>query len=276
MSQKMSKGLEARFDDAMMKVYQRARDECDYNATRFLQMLHEHRGLETARILLHASKVSEGYVALWERKRLDLTVESLILAEEWRPLFSEEEREIARNRLAEYGHTPKVDPIRNVIHDGIKQPIRLLLEHDHYRAALILTFACLDSMAYLGMPVTQTEVTKNDFVAWAERYIRIPADPPISGLEWYGARCGLVHTYTPYSKLSREKDCRIIGYVDDMIPPVRFDPTISPTLVIISARALIQAFLAGIDAFLIDLYVDQKRAQVADQRFTAMFHNYNL
>ena len=38
-------------------------------------MLHEHRGLETARILLHASSVSEGYVALWERKRLDLTVE---------------------------------------------------------------------------------------------------------------------------------------------------------------------------------------------------------
>jgi hypothetical protein len=103
----MSKELEARFDDAMMGVYQSARDECDYKATRFLQMLHEHRGLETARILLHASNVSEGYVALWERKRLDLTVEAVILAEEWRPLFSEQERETARARLAEYGYTPK-------------------------------------------------------------------------------------------------------------------------------------------------------------------------
>jgi hypothetical protein len=70
-------------------------------------MLHEHRGLETARILLHAPNVSEGYVALWERKRLDLAVESVILADEWRSLFSEQEREIARNRLAEYGYTPK-------------------------------------------------------------------------------------------------------------------------------------------------------------------------
>ena len=269
----MSKTLEARFDHAIMQLYQRARDECGYNATRFLQMLHEHRGLETARILLHASKVSEGYVALWERKRLDLTVESLILAEEWRPLFSEEAREIARNRLAEYGHTPKVDPIRNVIHDGIKQPIRLLLEHGHYRAALILTFAGIDSMAFLGMPATQAGVTKNDFVAWAERYIQIPADPPISGLEWYGARCGLVHTYTPYSTLSREKDCRIIGYVDDMLPPVKFDPAISPILVMISTRAIIEAFFAGTDAFLTDLYADQKRAQLANQRFTAMFHH---
>ena len=72
--------LEARFDDAMMNVYRRALKECHYNATRFLQMHYEHRGLETARILLHASDVSEGYVALWERKRLDLTVEALVLA----------------------------------------------------------------------------------------------------------------------------------------------------------------------------------------------------
>jgi len=99
--------LKARFDDAMMEVYRRALDECDYKATRFLQMLHDHRGLETAQILLHASNVSEGYVALWERRRLDLTVEAVILVEEWHPLFSEQEREIARKRLAEYGYTPK-------------------------------------------------------------------------------------------------------------------------------------------------------------------------
>jgi hypothetical protein len=63
----MSNELEARFDEAMMDVYRRALSECGYNATRFLHMLYEHRGLETARILLRASKVSEGYIALWER-----------------------------------------------------------------------------------------------------------------------------------------------------------------------------------------------------------------
>ena len=96
--------LEARFDEAMMNIYQRALSECDYNATRFLQMLYEHRGLETARILLHASNISDGYVALWERKRLDLTVEALILNEECNPLFSDQERGIARKRLTEYGY----------------------------------------------------------------------------------------------------------------------------------------------------------------------------
>lgn len=75
----MTNNIEYRFDIAMMDIYHRARNEARYVATRFLQMLHEHRGLETARLLLHSSTVSEGYTALWERGRLDLTVEALIL-----------------------------------------------------------------------------------------------------------------------------------------------------------------------------------------------------
>ena len=89
----------------MMNIYRRALIECHYNATRFLQMLYEHRGVETARILLRASDVSDGYVALWERGRLDLTVEAVILDEQWHPLFSDDEREIAGKRLTEYGYT---------------------------------------------------------------------------------------------------------------------------------------------------------------------------
>ncbi len=103
----MSNDTEYRFDMAMMNVYHRARTEAKYKATRFLQMLNEHRGIETARILLHSSTVSEGYTALWERRRLDLTVEALILQPQWDELFTQEERDIARKRLQDYGYDPK-------------------------------------------------------------------------------------------------------------------------------------------------------------------------
>lgn len=99
----MPSDLEHRFDMSMMNIYHRARAEVNYNATRFLQMLHDHRGQGTARILLHSAIVSEGYTALWERGRLDLTVEALILEPQWHELFTEEEREIARKRLNDYG-----------------------------------------------------------------------------------------------------------------------------------------------------------------------------
>ncbi len=101
------KNLEKEFDMAMMDIYHRAKSEAGYNATRFLQMLQEHRGLDTARILLNAPHVSDGYTALWERGRLDLSVEALILERKWYPLFSEQERGIARKRLEEYKYKSK-------------------------------------------------------------------------------------------------------------------------------------------------------------------------
>lgn len=66
-------------------------------------MLNERGGLETAQTLLYAGDVSEGYVALWERKRLDLTVEALILDSRWKELFTDEDRAVARERLEKYG-----------------------------------------------------------------------------------------------------------------------------------------------------------------------------
>lgn len=95
--------LQQQFDEAMLDIYRRARDEAGYHATRFFRMLNEQGGLGTARTLLHAANVSDGYTALWERQRLDLTVEAVILGTQWAPLFTDEEREVARRRLEAYG-----------------------------------------------------------------------------------------------------------------------------------------------------------------------------
>jgi hypothetical protein len=93
------------FDEEMLSIYERALSEAHYRATRFLSMLHEHRGLETARLLIHSATVSEGYTALWERKRLDLTVEAVIHDNpKWHPLFTREELDICVKRLRDYGY----------------------------------------------------------------------------------------------------------------------------------------------------------------------------
>jgi hypothetical protein len=92
--------LAAKFDEEMLRIYQRVHSEANYKATRFLHMLHEHGGLETARILLHSSDVSEGYTALCMRGRLDLTVEAVIHDNpKWYPLFTQAELAICEERL---------------------------------------------------------------------------------------------------------------------------------------------------------------------------------
>lgn len=52
--------LSAAFDEEMFRIYQRALTEAEYNASRFLQMLYEHRGLETARILVRPRRLRRG------------------------------------------------------------------------------------------------------------------------------------------------------------------------------------------------------------------------
>ncbi len=89
------------FDAAMRQIYVRAKQEAGYNATRFMQMLDEHGGQETAhRLLPH---MSDGFIQLWQRRRLDLTVEWLILEPRWQQLFTDGERQTARDRLRDCG-----------------------------------------------------------------------------------------------------------------------------------------------------------------------------
>ena len=108
---KMSTKTESQFDEAMLDIYRRAKAEAGYTATRFLSMVVDHGGLKTAQYLLRAAKVSEGYTALYERGRLDLTVEAMILRPEWQALFSDVERRIAVDRLREYDYLASLPDI---------------------------------------------------------------------------------------------------------------------------------------------------------------------
>jgi hypothetical protein len=96
--------VEIRFHQAMIGIYEMAKEDCNYNATRFLQMVSERGGLKTARTLLATSRPSDGFTALWECGRLDLAVEAYVLKPDFAELFTDEEKAVAKQRLEEYGY----------------------------------------------------------------------------------------------------------------------------------------------------------------------------
>jgi hypothetical protein len=102
----ISGSLDGRFHARMVDIYRRAKVETGYHATYFLQMVSGRGGVDAARHPLHSTTVSDGFAALWERHRLDLSVEALVPEEEFDELFTDDERDIARDRLAEYGYRP--------------------------------------------------------------------------------------------------------------------------------------------------------------------------
>ena len=95
---------EQSFHAAMVGIYETAKADCRYTATRFIQMVAAEGGLEAAQRLIHSKEPSDGFTTLWEHRRLDLSVEALVLRSEFESLFSEEERIIARRRLRDYGY----------------------------------------------------------------------------------------------------------------------------------------------------------------------------
>jgi hypothetical protein len=95
--------LMARLDKALLESYEEAK-RLKYTASYFFQMLTELGGLETARHLLWKDQPSEGFTRLWELRRLDLTVEAVVLRPEFAALFNDAERKIARQRLMQYDY----------------------------------------------------------------------------------------------------------------------------------------------------------------------------
>ena len=93
---------ERQFDHAMWRTFEES-VKAGYQPSYFLRSVKKHGGVETARRLLAKDGLSKGFDALRRVGRLDLSVEAQILRPQFIDLFTEEERTIARARLAQYG-----------------------------------------------------------------------------------------------------------------------------------------------------------------------------
>ncbi len=96
--------LEQRFEAAIRVAHGRVASEVGYRENRFKEMLDTRGWLATAQHLLagNVTAVSEGFIQMTMKGRLDLIVESIVLEPEWSPLFTSQEFSNARRRLKQY------------------------------------------------------------------------------------------------------------------------------------------------------------------------------
>ena len=78
-------------------------EETGYWEQRFLQSVRRNGGVEAAR-RLNKPQPSEGLETLRKIRRLDISVEAYVLRPEYAALFTENEREVARQRLRTFGY----------------------------------------------------------------------------------------------------------------------------------------------------------------------------
>jgi hypothetical protein len=153
--------------------------------------------------------------------------------------------------------------IKRVIENGIKRPVLLLLESECLPAALILTCSGIEMMAFLNMPPDKLDVTRSDFIGWADQYM-VPylsqnaSGQQITGKDLYGARCSALRGTD--SRLAREGHCRLIRYASSNAGDV----------VTIGVEELVDAFSRGIDSFLAQVLADEARAAIITHRLDQM------
>jgi len=163
------------------------------------------------------------------------------------------------------------DPIVNVIQNGIKRDIDVLIQNKCLRGAVILILAGIDAMAYLGMPADRTNVDRKDFIAWVDRWLRFPSAEQLTGGDVYGARCAMLHSYGIVTRMVRRGECRMLGYMNRSKPEIRSDPE-HPKMALVSVEGLRDAFFKGIDEFLDYTLAGTKRKAAAEERIQPMVH----
>lgn len=95
---------------------------------------------------------------------------------------------------------------------GHLRAIQLCLENHLRLPAVTLIYTGIDVVSNLGRPEGKEQANRHDFEARAEKYMACVSRLGVSGRDLYAARCGVVHSYTFNSRLSRNQEARRIIY----------------------------------------------------------------
>lgn len=159
--------------------------------------------------------------------------------------------------------------------DGFYQNTKALIDSIEECLEKRRLLPCL-TLLYVGIDIVAAlerkhrESTKAAFVRWVNRYLLKARSLPCTALELYAARCGIVHTFTPDSDLSRKGQARKILYgwgtakVEDLQEASNI--LVRTDCVAVHVRDLIDAFRCGLAEYLKELAPDPERQQAVRRR----------
>jgi hypothetical protein len=90
--------------------------------------------------------------------------------------------------------------------------IKLLLDAAHTLPALMMLYAAVDILGSLLRPESEPDTKGEYFKKWVHDYMIAHSQVAFTSEELWSARCGLLHTHTASSKLSRQGKARQLHY----------------------------------------------------------------
>lgn len=135
-------------------------------------------------------------------------------------------------------------------------------------SALVLCYSAIDHLSWLNLPPGRVEVGPQDFIKFADKYVIPDSSVDCTGIDLYGARCGLLHTYTPESGLTMRGKATPIGYswgTEPAIPRQQLQQA-GAKWVMVHVETLCQAVERGALKFWSNVEGDTQKLSVVNQR----------
>ncbi len=162
--------------------------------------------------------------------------------------------------------------------------IQILLDAQHTLPALVLLYSAIDVFASLARPETELDTNGRHFKKWAEDYMIGPSQLNITSEELWGARCGLLHTHSPFSKVSRQANVRRLSYYRVNAPTTAMSRALDSVLkreiakgkLPVDADFLSAAFEDGVRRFLADIQHNSELEKRAVHHASKLFGVCNL
>jgi hypothetical protein len=140
--------------------------------------------------------------------------------------------------------------------------------------ALMLAYTAIDICGWLACTDAEGSVRKN-FIQWTEKYLLPARQLPCTSLDLYSARCGLLHSYTPESRLVSEGAAKRIYYAWGNANAADLQRAIEhegrTDLVAIHVSDFLEAFGLGLAAYFADLDSNPALAAAFDSKAAVAF-----
>jgi hypothetical protein len=95
------------FDKKVKSAINEMMRKIGYRPSYLIKMISDDDSVVAVKSLLNGKTETYGFTTLFEKRRLDLSMENIVYSENWGDLFTEEEISIAKKRLKDYGYLPK-------------------------------------------------------------------------------------------------------------------------------------------------------------------------
>ena len=106
MTETNTEQLKKSFHQDMIGLYKQIIKSVKYKPTRLMDYINKYGGYEAAVKYISTESNVQDFAILWEKERLDLSVEALMTKEQYRELFNEDIVNFCDRKLKEYSYAP--------------------------------------------------------------------------------------------------------------------------------------------------------------------------